>query len=453
MSRLLIGNEFNEDRAGLADAKRKKTGWWAQRLLWFARDDDVLVLPVAPDENYLEYVTGLTGTDRSSLRLVVPPPGVLGVGVLSVDRLADASLRATLVAALDGRPIETVVALHPDRAVADLASALGAEKAMPGIGFLAQGGGRLVNSKVIYRAVAGGTGVPVPIGGVCDSRAGAEETIGGLLDAGHPVILKHEFRAGGRGNEILSPSEDLPPVGAQRTVVVPDQQGLREYLTQRWDWLTSQGQHPFVAERYFPGSSAVFAEYDVTDQGVRFAGQGEMVSAPLAAAEIIPAPGLDADLTDALLDGGHRLCEPLFAMGYRGMLSADAIITPDREILFTEYNGRITGSTHIYRVIGEHLVGMDYATTRVLLEREGWPVPSLRAAAGRLAETGLAFSPSTRTGVVLVMPYNPSNSSIRYCLVAHDLQSAREQQEIVEALFEDGSGTPPGGHTDGTNRP
>lgn len=434
MPRLLIGNEFNEDRVGLADARRKRTGWWTQRLLWFARDDDILVLAAAPEDAYLEYVTALTRTSPGSLAILVPPPGEMGAGVLSADRMLGPAFVEQVGKLAAMRGIDEVVSLHPDVSVAQLAEAAGVGQALPGRDFLRQGGGRLANSKPVFRAIAAGVGAPLPAGGVCTSQAMAMELIGGLLE-NHPVMLKHEFRAGGRGNEILSPVPGVLPVGAQRTVVVADRAALQDYLAGRWDWLTSGEKNPFVAERYYPDSSAVFAEFAITDDGVRLAGHGEMVSAPLAAAEIIPAPGLSGPELAELVAGGSRMCEALRAMGYRGMLSADAIVTAEREVLFTEYNGRITGSTHIYSVIGEHLVGADYARTRVLLEREGWPVPSLCEAVTALREAGLAFDPGTRTGVVLAMPYNPSNSSIRYCAVAPDLATARQSQQIVESLF------------------
>ncbi|MBA6439095.1 peptide ligase PGM1-related protein [Streptomyces sp. GMR22] len=435
MPRLLIGNDFNEDRVSIVDAKRNKTAWWSQRLLWFAQDDDVLVTAVPPDEAYLEYVTGLTGTRRSSLRVVVPPPGELGVGVLSADRLADEEFLGQLRAAIGDRPVERIVPLHPDASVAGLARALHTEDALPGCGFLSQGGGRLANSKPAFRALAAGVGAPLPAGGVCASRSEAQRVIGELVDAGYPVILKHEFRTGGRGNEILSPVAGVAPVGAPRAVVVPDRAALRGYLERRWDWLSSHGQSPVVAERYFPGSRAVFAEFALTDGGVAAAGQGEMMSAPLAAAQIVPIPGLHPDAAAELDRGGRRISAALHAMGYRGMLSADAVVTPDGAVLFTEYNGRITGSTPVYRIIGERVVGADYAETRVLLDRDGWPVPSFRAAVDRVAAAGLAYDPVERTGVVFTMPYNPGNGTIRYCVVAESPEAARERSRTVHGLF------------------
>ncbi|MGY0055405.1 preATP grasp domain-containing protein [Streptomyces sp. LZ34] len=437
MTRVLIANEFNEDRAGIADAKRKKTAWWTQRMLWLVRDGDVLVMAVEPDEEYLGYVLALTGTRRSTVRVVVPPPGALGTGVLTPDRLQNPEFHDALRTALGGRVVDSVISLHPDTSIAALARALGVAEALPGHGFLEQGGGRLVNSKAVFRALAGGVGAPVPDGGVCTDRAGAEEVIWRILGDGHPVMLKHDLRAGGRGNEILSPVEGTVPVGAQHAVVVADREALRSYLARRWDWLTSHGQSPAVVERYFPDSHAVFAEFEIGADGPVFAGQGEMMSAPLAAAQVIPAPCLTPGLLAELTDGARRLCEPLHAMGYRGMLSADAILTPGGDILFTEYNGRITGSTPIYRVIGEHLVGPDHMTTRSLFDHDGWPVPSFREALDTLTDAGLAYDPATRTGVVLVMPYNAGNSSIRYCVVAETFDAALKCRQVVASLFED----------------
>ncbi|MEV6923816.1 peptide ligase PGM1-related protein [Dactylosporangium sp. NPDC051485] len=435
MVRILIGNEFNEDRAGIIDAKQKKTAWWTQRLAWFARNDDILVMAVAPDEEFLRHVTGVTGTDHATLRIVVPPPGGLGVGVLTADRLAAPALLAELRAALHGRHPDAVISLHPDTSIAELSTALGAQHALAGHSFLSQAGGRLVNSKAAFRAIAAGAGVAIPEGGVSTTPAQLVETAGRLLDRDLPVILKHEFRAGGRGNEIVTPYEGITPVGAQRAVTVRSRAEFEAYVERRWSWLTSNGQSPLVVERYHPGSRALFAEYSITDKGVDFGGQGELISAPLAAAEIIPAPDVADAAVTALLDGGRALSEPLHAMGYRGTLSADAILTNDGQILFTEYNGRITGSTPVYAVFGEQVIGPQYSRDRVLFDRDGWPVPSFAEAVAALDRSGLAYSSATGLGAVLVTPYNTSNGSVRYCLAAACITDVWRAQERIEALF------------------
>ncbi len=435
MPRLLIGNEFNEDRAALAEAKRRGTAWWTHRLLWFAEQGDVVVVAVLPEEPFVAYVTELLGIPMASVRFVVPPPGELGAGVLTADRLSHPDFLAELRSALDGRDVTEVIALHPDSAVAELAATLGLEKVLPGGGFLSQEGSRLVGSKAAFRAIAAGVGAPVPAGGVCTTRAGAEALAWPLLERGRPVMFKHDMRSGGRGNEIVSPVPGVTPVGAQRSVVTPDRAALRSYLTDRWDWLSSHGRSPVVVERYHTDCRAVFAEFAITDAGVELGGHGELFSAPLAAAEIIPTPDVDPSTLADLVEGGRRLSAALHAIGYRGRCSADAIITVEGAVLFTEYNGRITGSTPAYAVIGKVLAGPDYERDRVLLDRDGWSAPSFAQAERALAEAGLRYDRATRTGVVLVMPHNTGNDTLRYCVVATDLDSGRECQNRVEAMF------------------
>lgn len=442
MPRLLIGNEFNEDRAALAEAKRRKTAWWTHRLMWFAEEGDILVVAVAPEPAFVDYVLAMTGVPRSSVRILVPPPGELGIGVLTADRLAQPDFLAQLRGLLHGEDIDEVIALHPDSAVVELARALDLLDRLPGSGFLSQEGARLAGSKAVFRAVAEGTGVPVPPGTVCTRRADAARHIGAMLTAGELVMLKHDMRSGGRGNEILSPVEGVVPVGAQRAVTISGEAALLDYLADRWDWLTSHDRSPLVVERYYPDSISLFAEFWITDKGPRFGGQGELISAPLAAAEIIPAPDLDAAALTDLIEGGRRLSEALYAMGYRGVVSADAIRTPAGAVLFTEYNGRITGSTPAYHVIGKQVVGSGYAEERVLFDRDGWPMTSFSAARDKLADAGLAYDPVSRTGVVLVMPFNTGNDTLRYCVVEKTMARARECVDVVESLAEVVATTP-----------
>lgn len=435
MTRLLIANDFLEDLAGTADARRKRTGWWAQRLVWFAREGDVIVLAAQPENAYLDYVLSHLRVDASTVEVVVPEPGRFGSGVLSADRLLSAPFIETLRSVLASRRLREIVALHPDAMVAALARALGDVQLLAGWGFIEQGGGVLANSKAAFRAIAGGLGVPIPAGATLRDRTRAPAVVWPLLEEGGTVILKHDLRAGGRGNEVLSLVPGVEPVGASRTVLLSDRVSLSAYFDDRWDWLTDGGRSPLVVERYHSGSSAVFAEYRLGDAGAEFCGQGEMVSAPMAKAEIIPAPGLQGSRLQQMLVGGERLAGAIHGIGYRGILSADALLTPQDEVLFTECNCRITGSTHIYEVVGKQLVGDDYAHQRVLLERDGVGAASFADAVRVLAELGLAYSRETRTGVVLVMAFNPSDSTIRYCVVERTLEAALEMENVLEKTF------------------
>ncbi|WP_422752066.1 peptide ligase PGM1-related protein [Micromonospora sp. WMMD708] len=441
MTTLIIGNSRTREMVGeltaLTRDQLRAGGCAAQRLLWYARDGDVLVLPFAPPADYLTYVTQLTGTDASSLSVVIPPPGSLGTHILTPDRLADPRLLHDLRRALRHRPPTEIVAVYKDLAVTRLARALAAETALPGYPFSAQGGDALVNSKAGFRALAAGAGVPIAPGTVVNRHEEALQAITDLFDQGHSVMVKLEYNGGGFGNEILSRTEGVAPVGAPRVVVLPDRPALLSYVQQRWEWLTAAGAHRFVVEQFVPGCATVYAEYLVTDKPAELIGVGELLMEPVAVGTVSPAQILDAQQRAELLDGAERLVESLRVLGYRGVVSADAILTPQGRVLFTETNCRLTGTTHLHLVLDGRVVDPDPRRERVLLERDGWAVPSFTAAVGRLAATGLAWDPGSRTGIVVTSDDVEGDGTVVCCAVAPDLPAARELHRRLGELFAD----------------
>ncbi|MEV6671890.1 peptide ligase PGM1-related protein [Streptomyces sp. NPDC051162] len=431
MSRLLIANDFTEELEESGEPRLATARWHAKRALFFARDHDVLILPEAPDDSFVHYVTALTGTDRSTLAVITPPGAALTPATLT-----DPAFRDRVRAALTGRTVDAVIPLHPDAAAVDLARGLGLLEAVAGHGFIAQGGGSLANSKAVFRALAAGTGTPVPDGTVCAAVESATGAVHALLEGGHPVIVKHEYRQATKGNEILSPYGGIAPRGAPRLTVLDDRPAVAAYLRDHWGRMTSDGRHRLVVERYFPDSATVFAEFTLTDEGIAAAGQGELLYEPGPSAQIMPVQTVPPELTAELLSGGRELCRALHAMGYRGTVSTDAIVTADGRLFFTEFNGRTTGSTHVYAEIGGRIVGPGhYPLHRVLLEHVAWPVPSFDRAVAALTEAGLAYRPGTRTGVVINTAFDTAYRDVCFCVVAEDLAGARKQREQVLSLF------------------
>jgi hypothetical protein len=437
-----VGNNFTRDLIGdlalLGPADRIAAGCGAQRLVWFARHGDILILPFAPADAYLEYVTALTGTPLSSMRIVVPPEGSMGPGILTPDRLANPRLWQRLRAALGDTIPENIFPFIPDASVVALARSLNAEHAVPGHRFFSQGGAALVNSKVLFRAIAAGIGIKIAPGTCTDVPAEAEDGITELLTGGYSVIVKREYDAGAQGNEILVPTEGVQPSGAARIVQLPDRDAVRTYLATRWDWLTAGGRHRFVIERYYQNSLPVYAEFRMSDSGVAYSGHGEVLMAPLFDGLIIPAPTLTPTALSGLNDTCRRLCEAYLSIGYRGTMSVDGIVTPDGEILLHEINGRVSGGTHLHDVIGRDIVGEQspgQLDDRVLLERGGWAVPSFSEAVHCLEQSGLGYDQKTRSGVILVCDFGPLNGTVRYCVVSKTAESARKTESQLLGLF------------------
>src|ERR1039457_7116897 len=66
-------------------------------------------------------------------------------------------------------------------------------------GFVDQGGNELLNSKVTFRAVAAGTGLPIPEGIVTETPAEAVDFLWELLGSNRAAIAKQDTGSGGRG--------------------------------------------------------------------------------------------------------------------------------------------------------------------------------------------------------------------------------------------------------------
>ncbi|MEV5509689.1 peptide ligase PGM1-related protein [Streptomyces orinoci] len=438
MTTLLIGNtrtrEMVGDPAVPSPAERRAAACAAHRLLWWARDGDVLVLPTAPGEDFTEYVTARTGTRRATLTMLVPPPGRHGAGILSPDRLAGPGFRAALHRTLAGRVVRRVLPVCAEPAVARLAQDLGCAAALPGHAFHAQGGAALVNSKAAFRAIAAGTGIPLAPGTVANTEAEAVAAVTALLGEGHCAMLKREFAAGGQGNLIVAPRPGIRPLGASEVLVLPTGPDIEALLGERWPVLSNGHRNRLVVERYHPESTAVYAEFDIGSKAISLLGTGEMLMDPTVTGEITPALVLTPPQHRQLVADARRLCAVYQAMGYRGNISPDAIRTPAGELLFTEANGRLTGSTHLHTVIGTRLLGRGAHGRRVLAEDGGLPAPSFRAARDRLTAAGLDFDPATGTGTLLTGDHTPANGTVTHCVIAEDPDTARDIQRTLAAL-------------------
>lgn len=432
MTRILIGNDFSED----VRSDRGWTGWWVQRLIWFAEPDDVLVLPARPDTDFFAYVAKVKDLPLEEIT-VVTPERVGANPVLNADALGCPQLEAAIGDAVADRPVREVLALWPDAAVARLARRLGLTAALPGAAFIAQAGGVIANSKAAFRTVAAGAGVPLPDGTVCTSKAAAISAVADLFESHDTMVVKHEWMSGGRGNELLSLREDVRPIGARRCVRITSDSDIEAYFDQRWDWLSAQGRGRPVVEHYYEDCRAYFTEFLLDEQSSQFRGDGELLSAPYAVGQIMPAPAAEPQLREELIAHSHALSEALRAIGYRGNLGPDAIVTPDDELYFTEWNGRVTGSTHIYEQIGRQVIGPRFGDDRLILDRvwpHGWAVTSFQDALLKLEASGMAWSEDSGTGVIFTNAYDGA-SGVMYCIGAASLDQAWEIDRSMADVF------------------
>ncbi|MEV6250705.1 hypothetical protein AB0M38_31735 [Streptomyces sp. NPDC051742] len=442
--RILIGNHIDPAIRSRADMRA-----WTQRLAWFARPGDVLILCTEPDRGFLDYACTLTGTGLSEITALTAPPGRYGGMLLDPESLTDPvfldQVRAALRPAGGPQAVSEVFALWPSAAVDRFAASLGVADRSPGAAYFAQGGGEIGNNKANFRAIAAAAGVPTVPGEVCRSLEEAVAATHRLLAQAEAVVVQQAHNGAGVGNQILLPEQSTLAtghVGARHLHrLAPGPAGVTAYWHQRWDWASTDGRHRVVVAAFVPGAQAVYSEHYADDSGTCPTEQGRLhyVGRRLSH-QTVPLQGADPLLHARLVDGGTRLAEVYRALGYRGHLSADALTTPDGHLYFTEVNAQVSGSLHIYQVIAHRIVDAAARPARAVVEYHvppTWHAPDAAVFHQALADLRLNWNSATRTGVIVSMPVvpGPDGAQFVFCLAYDPTVGHEESFARLDARF------------------
>lgn len=432
--RILIANHIDASLLLQADQRA-----FVQRILWFAQDHDLVILPAPLDEGFLSYVADLTGVDARTIKIHVTPAGRFEHRLFDPETLTDEAF-LTAVAA-DAVGVTEIFPLWPSAHVAEFSARLGLSNVFPGASFFAQQGDELANNKSNFRAFAAATGTPINEGSVCRTKEHAESVLRGLLRKG-AVMVKQAHNHAGNGNEVVM-LEDEPighagTIGSKRLVTADD---ARKYIEERWDWASANNCFPVAIERFQPGSRTIYAEFRATDNGVSFSATGSLgYKNGKLVEETIPLRGVNANVLAQLVHYGSRLAHVYQSFGYRGCLSADAIVDRAGSLVFTEMNARVGASLHLYDRIGYQIVDVwrrpercvvQYATGRF------WRVPSLTVFLDASREMGLAYDRATRKGVIVTMPMagTANRGGFLFCVSCEEEGEARNTYQRLEERF------------------
>lgn len=437
MARLIVGNRVNGPYLKDVSAEElRHIAAQGQRLVWCAEPGDSLVLALRPDPGHLSYIAGVLGLDTVP-EVIVPPEGEYGPDVLTGGSFADGTFLANLRDLVRDKGIESIEPFYFDGYISRLARRLDLTKGTPGFDFLDQGGHELLNSKVVFRAIAAGIGLPVPEGMVTGDQDEAVDFLWRLLESGRPAIVKQDMNVGGLGNEVLSPTPGIDHLGALHCEIIADRASLAAHVARRWPWYTDGLMYRVVLEEYVADSVPIWGEASITDESVRVFGNGKVRMRPVCDGVVIPVPppGSQTDAFPGFLANLEALAVAMRSMGYRGLTNIDAVITPDGRVLFNEFNARYGGSTHLF-AIGERVVGGDYLADRCLIERRECAFPAFDVALRRLTEHGLAYDPATRTGV-LIQVYGTRLDGLggEACIVGENVEAAEEIERALVELF------------------
>ncbi|MGI5336473.1 peptide ligase PGM1-related protein [Streptomyces sp. CA-181903] len=404
------------------------------RQLWLLREGDVVVVPFVPDEDFLRYVCGELGADRAAIRFVSA-----GENLTDEALTAPALIREVRALLADHDAWELLPAHHTE-GVAAFADLCGLPPDT-GLRFAAQRGPVLLNRKSHFRQLAVGADVPVPEGTVVTGPAALAAAVERYLPRTGTVVVKRDDDLGGQGNVALTLKEARPLPGTRATLAAHAPEAAADVL---WAELTDRQNPVLAVESYHRSTHSFYAEYVIGPAGeVTFLDSGTIrrrADTDPAAPELVwvglelPAE-LPAGAGARALTASARMVALAAAIGYRGHINVDGIVTDTGEVLFNEANARWGGSLALHAA-GERLLGPAYLDTHVLSGLRDVPALPLPVALDVLRRHGLAFSPETGEGTV-VLGYDPSGERPLECVV---LAPTRERARAVEVTVRDAVG-------------
>jgi hypothetical protein len=432
--RLLIANHIDASLLRQVDQRT-----FTQRVFWFCSEGDVVVLSDAPDLDFVSHVTGLLQVNSDRVTVLLNPSRKYGGLLFDPAGLLSPELVIQL------RPLVAncteVLSLWPSAESVDLACRLGIPEAIQGKGFLCQNGDAFANSKCTFRALAAGAGIPIPHGYVCRSIESFSMRLRSFIGEGEPAMIKQDQNFAGAGNYILWPSghSGAGTAGAANARDTSLDE-LDELVPELWNWAAGDGRHPVVVEAFKPAWQTVYFEFLATDAGVVFQEMGRLEyengqllreHSPVDPAGSMPDVGRWKRCAQVLADTYHSI-------GYRGYMSADAIVSPDGDVLFTEMNARVGGSPHLYAGIWRRVVRLSGAIDRCVIQYLTptiWRPLSTLEVIDALSRIGLLYDRATRTGAILSIPPHLSVRDGSYLLTVVTVQPD-EQPTVLQRLDE-----------------
>ncbi|WP_230480379.1 preATP grasp domain-containing protein [Nocardiopsis kunsanensis] len=400
----------------------------ATSALWTAREGDALILPLTPGDEFREHVEAQTGVARDQVHIVPGPGTAADPAVITGDVLLSREMIERVRSVVTAPEEWSLGAYYSDRTVAHLGDTLGIS--LPDHPFIREGGNELFNSKAIFRRLAAGAGVPVPIGGTASSPAMLERLLREILSETRAAIVKKDLSAGATGNVVISDDASTDFSGATHLIEVDRNSRFSELAQRLWEAQVPGGHGEVVVEEYHANSDSLYVELNVGDEGVDVLGWGRERMDPVWVGFEISRSLLSEKQREELLDVSVALGMLVFSLGYRGLMSVDAIIAENRNLYLNEINARVSGCTHIHGL----LPGADLSVDTTVLTRKDVFCPSFKHGIEALVREGIEWTPQ-KGGVLLLSEDSLEGGSMEIMTAAPDEAQARALEKTATDLL------------------
>ncbi|MBF4618386.1 hypothetical protein ITJ44_09905 [Clavibacter sp. VKM Ac-2873] len=431
MPKIVILNNRAEYPTGIGLDSMEAIAKTAARHFWLVEAGDIVLAPTVIDSDFMGYVGKMRGFNERSIRYVTTGR------ILRDDVLTAPDTIAHLHRLMATEDDWALMPCFMTEGVAVLSEALGIAS-LSGEGFAAQRGGDLFNRKSHFRQMAAGIGMPIPRGALVHDRAGLARVIPRHTAATGAFIIKRDNSAGGFGNIVGTRGPSVPLPGARETI--PLGEDVAGFSDSVWSKVAEGEKSTVVVEEYHPATHIFYFEFLIDDQGrpgFLDSGDVRMELDDDAAAKSMVWEGLDIPAIlppySLVLASGWalRFAQLAAAVGYRGYLNIDGILTAGGDILFNEVNARWGGGFVLHR-IAEALIGPRYADAVCISSLRNIPVIDVMPFVGLLERTSLAWSRDRGEGVVLVTADGRESDTMECLVIAKTRSRARELEAALK---------------------
>jgi hypothetical protein len=412
----------------------------ADRLLWTLAGGDIAVVPGPVKKDFLSYMCDILGLRPDSISVL----SLTDYESMSWYPGHNPSLVADLLARVKRpRPDNDwqVTCYIRDRDIVGWERVLGVSDASSDV--FAQNMAELMNTKSVFRALAGSAGFQIADGRVVTCGDELYDAVTELLAVTGAVIVKQDQNSGGDGNVFVTLDPGIRGDGARWSVQVAGLEGavIKNALTEvglgdKPDPPAGCAPAKYIVEVFHPHSLSFYVELDVPREGPpRVCNYGDLRMTPLWSGFEIPARLLTEGQRSQLCTQAQLLAGLAQSLGYAGPLDCDAIVTPEGRLILNEFNGRAGGATHM-DALCRRLLGVDYLDKVVLLTRNSVPSPEFHKLMPLLHDDSLHFQRQRGAGIIITQDNTLETGTIEYIAIGRTRDEAAAYEQRLENILQ-----------------
>ncbi|MER9663944.1 hypothetical protein [Mesorhizobium sp. M0159] len=431
MTAVVLGNVGSDAMAPsvhlLSDSCLQAYAATAKRMIWFAKNTDVVITPTPVTRPFLDYVNDLKGGSNivslttSSIHTKRPFP-------ISKKDIEAGSLLSKSLSLLASDRVSCLEPYIADEISICIAKFLGdvpvtfsnqTVRANPEAT-------RRFNDKAKFREYAPDLGVPIASGSVCVDTQEVVDAACRALTVSDKVILKVARHSGGSGNLVMSKSIERSFQGATRAVCIheADVSSIRAVVQETG--LIATEKAPVIVEEYSENESSVGIHFDIKRDRVELVGVASILFNPGYGGAYWDK-SLIEQLPKDVLAWCHNLGNYAREAGYCGPLSVDIVKAKDVGFFACEVNGRHGGFSSVKAVLNSLGLEPDIkAGDRVVLSRNSIPIdirfPDLVEV---LEKKQLHYNSSVKRGAVVMVEGYGDNGPFDFVIVGSDLRDVQ----------------------------